>query len=96
MPVSISMSEWCSTMLDGVAFFLSFLWDVLEEAVCSVLEELASGALEEVVALGELGSGVLRELVSGVTLLMKAHIVETYHQHKKKLYNHVHPMKLKI
>jgi len=76
--------------LDGVAFFLSFLWDVLEEAVCGVLEELASGALEE------LGSGVLRELVSGATLLMKAHIVETYHQHKKKLYNHVHPMKLKI
>ena len=57
--------------MDGVAFFLSFLWDVLEEVVCGVLEELALGALEEVVALEEvivleeLGSGILTELISG-------------------------------
>jgi len=55
---------------------LFFLVSPPWEAVCGVLEELASGTLEE------LGSGVLRELVSGATLLMKAHIVETYHQHQ--------------
>ena len=47
---------------------MSFLWDVLEEVVCGVLEVLASGALvalEEVVVLEEPGSGVLTELISG-------------------------------
>ena len=34
-------------------FFLSFLWYVLEEVVCGVLEELASGVLDAVVALEE-------------------------------------------